>query len=154
MGLYSHGFITRVRGAVFGESAAQKRQMSPDVLAYLFQQRSQIRLIRFDEQTVLGAAFNAMNPKLWKRFRTVISPKNDQEFLEKMKLIARDEDDVLHPTVSGVLMAMDEPESFISSAYIQAVCYRDVERNAAYQLDAKDITGPLDVQIQEAYKFV
>ena len=54
----------------------------------------------------------------------------------------------------GVLMAMDEPESFISSAYIQAVCYRDVERNAAYQLDAKDITGPLDVQIQEAYKFV
>ena len=154
MGLYSHGFITRVRGAIFGESAAQKRQMSPDVLARLFQQRSQIRLIRFDEQTVPGAAFTAMNPKLWKRFRTVISPKNDQEFLEKMKLIARDEDDVLHPTVSGVLMAMDEPESFISSAYIQAVCYRDVERNAAYQLDAKDITGPLDVQIQEAYKFV
>ena len=97
MGLYSHGFITRVRGAVFGESAAQKRQMSPDVLARLFQQRSQIRLIRFDEQTVPRAAFNTMNPKLWKRFRTVISPKNDQEFLEKIKLIAKDGGSFLPP---------------------------------------------------------
>jgi predicted HTH transcriptional regulator len=71
-----------------------------------------------------------------------------------MKLISRDEVDVLRPTVSGVLMASDAPESFMSSAFIQAVCYRGSERNAAYQLDAKDITGSLDVQIQEACKFV
>ena len=109
-------------------------------------------MIRFDEQTIPNAKFNDLVPILWKRFRTVISSTNDQEFLEKMKLISRDEEDVLRPTVSGVLMTSDAPESFMSSAFIQAVCYRGTERNAAYQLDAKDITGPLDVQIQESFR--
>ena len=147
-------FVHQSPGGYFRRIGSSKRQMKPDVLARLFQQRSQARLIRFDEQTVPNAKFNDLVPKLWKRFRTVISSTNDQEFLEKMKLISRDEDDVLRPTVSGVLMASDAPESFMSSALIQAVCYRGTERNAAYQLDAKDITGSLDVQIQEACKFV
>ena len=147
-------FVHQSPGGYFRRIGSSKRQMKPDVLARLFQQRSQTRLIRFDEQTVPNAKFNDLDPKLWKRFRTVISPKNDQEFLEKMRLITRDEDNVLRPTVSGVLMASDAPESFMSSAFIQAVCYRGTERSAAYQLDAKDITGSLDVQIQEACKFV
>jgi predicted HTH transcriptional regulator len=71
-----------------------------------------------------------------------------------MKLIAKDEDDAMRATVSGILMASDEPESFMSIAFIQAVCYRGTERNGAYQLDAKDITGPLDTQIRDACKFV
>jgi len=147
-------FVHQSPGGYFRRIGSSKRQMKPDMLARLFQQRSQTRLIRFDEQTVPNAKFNDLVPNLWKRFRTVISSTNDQEFLEKMKLISRDEDDVLRPTVSGVLMASDAPESFMSSAFIQAVCYRGTERNAAYQLDAKDINGPLDVQIQEACKFV
>lgn len=147
-------FVHQSPSGYFRRIGSSKRQMKPDVLARLFQQRSQVRLIRFDEQMVPNAKFNDLAPNLWKRFRTVISPTNDQEFLEKMKLIARDEDNVLRPTVSGVLMASDAPESFMSSAFIQAVCYRGAERNAAYQLDAKDITGSLDVQIQEACKFV
>jgi len=60
----------------------------------------------------------------------------------------------MRATVVGILMASDAPESFMSSAYIQAVCYRGAERNAAYQLDAKDIAGPLDVQITDACRFV
>jgi predicted HTH transcriptional regulator len=147
-------FVHQSPGGYFRRIGSSKRQMKPDVLARLFQQRSQVRLIRFDEQTVPNAKCNDLDPKLWKRFRTVISPTNDQEFLEKMTLIARDEDNVLRPTVSGVLMASNAPESFMSSAFIQAVCYRGTERSAAYQLDAKDITGSLDVQIQEACKFV
>jgi predicted HTH transcriptional regulator len=147
-------FVHQSPGGYFRRIGSSKRQMRPDVLARLFQQRSQARLVRFDEQTVPNAKFNDLVPKLWKRFRTVISSTNDQEFLEKMKLISMDEDDVLRPTVSGVLMANDAPESLMSSAFIQAVCYRGTERNAAYQLDAKDITGSLDVQIQEACKFV
>ena len=147
-------FVHQSPGGYFRRIGSSKRQMKPDVLARLFQQRSQTRLIRFDEQTVPNAKFNDLDPKLWNRFRTVISPTNDQEFLEKMRLISRDEDYVLRPTVSGVLMASDAPDSFMSSAFVQAVCYRGTERNAAHQLDAKDITGSLDVQIQEACKFV
>ena len=147
-------FVHQSPGGYFHRIGSSKRQMKPDVLARLFQQRSQARLIRFDEQTVPGAKVEDLNPKLWSRFRTVISSKNDHEFLEKMKLISMDESGVFRPTVSGVLMACDSPEIFMSNAYIQAVRYRGKERNAAYQLDAKDITGPLDVQIKDACKFV
>ena len=147
-------FIHKSPNGYFRRLGSSKREMKPDVLARLFQQRSQVRLIRFDEQTVPGTVIDDLNPKLWSRFRTVISPKADQEFLEKMKLVAKDEDGTLRATVSGILMASDTPESFMSSAFIQAVCYRGTERNAAYQLDAKDIIGPLDVQIRDACKFV
>lgn len=147
-------FVYKSPNGYFRRLGSFKCEMKPDVLARLFQQRSQARLIRFDEQTVPGTSVNDLNPKLWNQFRTVISSKADQEFLEKMKLIAKDEDGAMRATVSGILMASDAPEAFMSSAFIQAVCYRGTERNAAYQLDAKDITGPLDVQVRDACKFV
>ncbi len=147
-------FVHKSPNGYFRRIGSSKREMKPEVLARLFQQRSQARLIRFDEQTVPGTSSNDLNPQLWRRFRTVISPKDDREFLEKMKLISNDEDGAMRATVSGILMASDAPESFMSSAFIQAVCYRGTERNAAYQLDTKDINGPLDVQIRDAWKFV
>ena len=147
-------FVHKSPNGYFRRIGSSKREMKPDILARLFQQRSQARIIRFDEQIVPGTSLDDLNPKLWNRFRTVISPKDDQEFLEKMKLVARDEDGAIRSTVSGILMASDEPETFISNAFVQTVCYRGTERNATYQLDAKDITGPLDVQIRGACKFV
>lgn len=147
-------FVHKSPNGYFRRIGSSKREMKPDVLARLFQQRSQTRIIRFDEQMVPDTSVNDLNPKLWHRFRTAISPKADQEFLEKMKLIAKDEDGTTRATVSGILMASDAPESFIASAFIQAVAYRSTERNAAYQLDARDITGPLDIQIRDACKFV
>lgn len=147
-------FVHKSPNGYFRRLGSSKREMKPDALARLFQQRSQVRLIRFDEQTVPGTSVNDLNPELWGKFRTVISPKVDQEFLEKMKLVTVDDDGTLRATVSGILMASDAPESFMSNAFIQAVCYRGTERNGAYQLDAKDITGPLAVQIRDACKFV
>lgn len=147
-------FVHKSPNGYFRRIGSSKREMRPEVLARLFQQRSQVRLIRFDEQTVPGSSVRNLDPKLWARFRTVISPRDDREFLEKMKLIATDEEGIVRATVSGILMAADAPEAFLSNAFIQAVCYRGVERNAAYQLDAKDITGPLDLQVREACKFV
>jgi len=147
-------FVHQSPGGYLRRIGSSKRQMKPDILARLFQQRSQARLIRFDEQVVPKSTIEDLNPKLWNRFRTPISQAGDLVFLEKMSLVARDEEDALRPTVSAILMASDTPESFISSAFIQVVCYRGTQRNASYQLDAKDITGPLDVQIQDACKFV
>jgi len=150
-------FVHQSPGGYFYRIGSSKRQMKPDFLARLFQQRSQTRLIRFDEQIIANSSLDDLNPRLWKRFKTVLSPDDDDEFLTKIKMISEDQNGInkhFYPTVSGILMACDTPESFISNAFIQAVCYRTTERNAAYQLDAKDITGPLDMQIQEAYKFV
>lgn len=147
-------FVHQSPGGYFRRIGSSRRRMKPEMLARMFQQRSQARLIRFDEQTIPDATPDALTPKLWRRFRTVLSPADDMEFLEKMKLAASDEDGVTRPTVGGVLMASETPESFIASAFIQAVCYRGTERNAAYQLDAQDITGPLDIQVRDACRFV
>ncbi len=147
-------FVHKSPNGYFRRLGSSKREMKPEVLARLFQQRSQARLIRFDEQTVPGTSLENLSPKLWNRFRTVLSSKEDIEFLEKLKLIVRDEDGVMRVTVSGLLIASEAPELFMPNAFIQAVCYKGTERNATYQLDAKDITGPLDVQIRDACKFV
>jgi ATP-dependent DNA helicase RecG len=147
-------YVHQSPGGYFHRIGSSKRQMTPDVLARLFQQRSQARIIRFDEQSVTTAPRDCLNKALWEKFKTALSPKDDEEFLLKLKLLTQDEDGKICPSVSGLLMACERPNEFLTNAFIQAVVYRGTERNAAYQLDAKDITGPLDVQIVEAYKFV
>ena len=141
-------------GGYFQRIGSSKRQMAPEILARLFQQRSQTRLIRFDEQIVPEAPKTCLNQNLWRKFHTPFSPKEDDEFLLKLKLLAEDENGKIHPTVSGVLMACDHPQEWLPNAFIQAVAYRGTEKNADYQLDARDINGPLDEQIVEACKFV
>jgi predicted HTH transcriptional regulator len=128
-------------------------KMSPEELEKLFQQRTQSGLIRFDEQILMNSVINDMNKELWERFKTPLSPHNDLAFLEKIKLTCLDENGGMYPTVSGILMSCKSPEQFIPSAYIQAVCYLGASRDSE-QLDAMDITGPLDEQIKEACKFV
>jgi predicted HTH transcriptional regulator len=147
-------FVHKSPGGYFFRIGSSKRELEPDVLARLFQQRSQARLIRFDEQIVPNAPKHAIRKELWEKFRTEMSPTEDETFLLKLKLLSTDEDGRIFPTVSGVLMATHRPSEFIANAFIQAVAYRGTERNAAYQLDAKDIEGTLDEQIAEAYKFV
>ncbi|MDR1901317.1 MAG: putative DNA binding domain-containing protein [Treponema sp.] len=146
-------FVHKSPGGYFHRIGSSKREMPPDILSRMFQQRSQNRLIRFDEQIVHTADINALNKDLWERFKTPLSPPSDEEFLVKLKLIAPDEDGILHPTISGLLMASDNPETFIPNAFIQAVCYDGLGQDA-YQLDFQDITGPLDLQIKNACRFV
>ena len=141
-----HGYFYRI--------GSSKRKMPPEMLSRLFQQRSQTRLICFDEQVVTHANAGELVPELYSRFRTELSPTDDKDFLRKLHFLAPDTDGVMRPTIAGVLFATRHPEEYLPSAFIQAVCYRGVERNADYQLDARDITGPLDVQIEEACHFV
>jgi len=146
-------FVHKSPNGYFYRIGSSKREMSPEVLARLFQQRTQNRLIRFDEQMVMDANLDDLEQRLWERFKTPLSPPDNNEFLEKLQLISRDEDGMLHPTVSGILMASESPERYIKNAYIQAVCYNGENQNSP-QLDAQDFTGPLDIQIKEACKFV
>ena len=141
-----HGYFYRI--------GSSKRKMSPEMLARLFQQRSQTRLICFDEQVVSQATADELKQPLYSRFRTELSSTDDNEFLRKLHFLAQDIDGVMRPTVAGILFATEHPEIYLPSAFIQAVCYRGIERNADYQLDARDIAGPLDVQIEEACHFV
>jgi predicted HTH transcriptional regulator len=103
---------------------------------------------------VAVAEQNLLEEALWQKFKTPFSPNNDTEFLLKLKLLAQDDNDNIVPTVSGILMATKRPESFLPNAFIQCIFYNGIERNGMYQVDAKDIFGPLDEQIAGAYKFV
>lgn len=147
-------FVHKSPNGYFNRIGSSRRSMGPDVLARLFQQRSQARIIRFDEQAVYDAKTGNLDKSLWEKFKTSLSPQDDSEFLLKLKLLTTDEDKNILPTVSGILMATKNPEIYISNAYIQAVAYSGIERNAAFQIDAMDITGPLNEQILQAYKFV
>ena len=147
-------FVHQSPGGYFQRIGSSKRQMKPEVLARLFQQRSQARIIRFDEQAVPFAPQDCLDKSLWEKFKTPLSPKDDNEFLLKLKLLTQDEENNTVPSVSGILLATKAPQDFLPNAYIQCVAYSSTERNSTYQYDAKDIFGPLDEQIVNAYKFV
>jgi predicted HTH transcriptional regulator len=147
-------YVHRSPGGYFHRIGSSKREMPPDILARLFQQRSQARVIRFDEQVVPTAPVQSLREPLWRRFRTPLSPEDDREFPLKLRLTTTTEDGELRPTVSGVLVASEHPEAHLPNAFIQAVSYRGTERNAAYQRDARDLVGPIDAQIRDACAFV
>lgn len=132
--------------------------MAPDYLARLFQQRSQARIIRFDEQPVPGAQLDDLIPALWQRFASARVADSREVLLDKLAMARLDADKVLRPTVAGVLLASPDPRRWLPNAFIQAMAYRGTsilpEGDSAYQLDAQDIYGPLDEQVLAACQFV
>ena len=152
-------FVHRSPSGYLYRLADEKRAMSPDYLARLFQQRSQTRMIRFDEQVVSDATMDALSPDHWERFRTSRTRDERDSLLSKLRMVRKDDDGVLRPTVAGILMAARDPRRWLPNAFIQAVAYRGSQvqpRGMAesYQLDAADIGGPLDVQVESACRFV
>jgi predicted HTH transcriptional regulator len=153
-------FVHKSPGGYFHRVGSSKREMSPEYLARLFQQPSQARLIRFDEQPVPEASLDDLDSALWERFRTSRSEGEPREvFLEKLRLARRDDDGVLRPSVAAVLLSTEDPRRWIANAFIQAVAYQGAsaqpgEGAQAYQLDAQDISGPIDRQVLDALRFV
>lgn len=151
-------FVHQSPGGYMQRVGSSKRPIPPDQLARLFQQRSQSRLIRFDETPVTKALMADLDEVLWKRFVPSQHHKAPETVLDKLAMAARDDQDVWRPTVAGLLMASHEPQRFLPGAFIQAVAYQGTralpEAEKAYQRDAQDITGPLDRQILGACDFV
>jgi predicted HTH transcriptional regulator len=127
--------------------------MPPDVLARLFQQRSQARVIRFEEQTVPATTVADLDESLWRRFVGEVGG-DETTILRKMKLLADDEGRRERVTVAGILLCSREPQRWLPGAFIQAVRYRGTALDSNYQLDASQIAGPLDAQIHGALSFV
>jgi ATP-dependent DNA helicase RecG len=142
----------------FHRIGSSKRKMSTDYILRLGQQRSQTRLIHFDEQPVMRAPMEALDPALYDRFRTPRTRNEKLSFLQKIGMVAEDVDGVFHPSVAGILMACREPRDWMPNAFVQAVAYHGTspasDRRMPYQLDARDISGPLDEQIRESCRFV
>lgn len=152
-------FVHRGPGGYLRRVGSSQRRLEPEYLDRLFLQRVQERLIRFDEMLVAGAAFEDLDPALVDRFRTPRAP-DDREALAHQLAIARpNEDGDMTPTVAGILLCARNPEDWLRSAFIQAVAYRGTSvpeslKFPYYQVDARDIFGPLDVQVAEACHFI
>ena len=152
-------FVHQSPGGFYHRVGDSKRPMSTEYLARLFQQRSQTRLIRFDEQVVDGSKIEDLSPGLWERFRTPRSDEGADTFLDKLGILGTGEEGVLRPTVAGVLLTTDDPRRWLPNAYVQAVAYRGNQVRVdsgddPYQLDAANLTGPLDRQIVDTCRFV
>lgn len=139
-------YIHQSPGGYFHRAGSSKRPIPPDYLGTLFQQRSQSRLIRFDETPVANATIHDLDEMLWNRFATSLTSDSTEQFLVKLGMVAKDHGGTWRPTVAGILLACRQPEKLLHNAFIQAIAYHGTEispqSDKAYQRDARDITGP------------
>lgn len=145
-------FVHESPSGYLWRQGSSKRRMPPDMLARLFQQRSQARIFRFEEQAVPGTTPADLDPELWTRFLPE-SPGDPPAFLRKLKLVADDDLGVERASVAGILLCSSHPETWLPGAYVEAVRYRGTRQDSNYQTDASRITGPVDQQIREAVSF-
>jgi predicted HTH transcriptional regulator len=146
-------FVHESPGGYYYRVGSSKRKLPPDRLARLFQQRSQARLITFEEQAVPGASFADLDERLWRRFLGSLA-EEPVVALHKMKLLTRTDSGSERATVAGVLMASDRPHAWLPNAYVEAVRYRGTYQDSHHQVDALRIEGSLDRQIRDALAFV
>ena len=149
-------FVHRSPGGYFRRLRSSKREMAPEILARLFQERSQSRTIRFDESVVPGTTPGDLDYALTRRClreeRTEEGVTEDAA--HKLRVVADDDHGVSRLTLAGVLLCTREPQRWLPHAYIQAVSYAGERTDVDYQTDARDIGGPLDEQVAEALHFV
>jgi len=145
-------FVHKSPGGYFHRVGSSKREMAPDLLARLFQERSQTRVIRFDESPVPGTSPEDLDTELAHRFLRDAS-ESTETALRKLRIIADDEDGNARVTVTGVLLCTRDPQLWMPHAQIQAVSYAGDRQDVNYQNDARDFGGPLDTQVWEALHF-
>ncbi len=153
-----HGYFRRI--------GSSKRKMQSDALARLFQERSQSRVIRYDESPVPDTTRADLDYALTQRFlRGQLSELTggkapdpstaaEDELLRKLRILTSNDDGAERLTLAGTLLCAEEPQRWLPHAYIQAVSYAGERTDIDYQTDARDITGPLDRQVEGALHFV
>ena len=145
-------WVHRSPNGYFRRVGHAKREMAPDYLARLFQQRSQVRLIRFEEQPVPGADVQALDPLLMNGFVREGEGEPLTQ-LKRLRLVA-DDHGLMRPTVAGILVCTRRPTQWMQAACVQAVAYRGRANDPEDQIDAKEFEGPLSQQVWDAVDFV
>ena len=149
-------FVHRSPGGYFRRLGSSKREMAPDVLQRLFQERSQSRMIHFDESVVPNSTSGDLDYALTRRFlREGLTDEGvTEDAARKLHVVADDDRGTPRLTLAGALLCTREPQRWLPYAYIQAVSYAGERTDVDYQTDARDIAGPLDEQVAEALHFV
>ncbi len=145
-------FVHCSPGGYLRRIGSSKRQIAPQALERLMRQRTQTGNISFDESPVTRTAPQDLDRSDAERF---VSEEADFDIaVRKLRLVVEDPDGEERLSVGGVLMCTSEPRRWMPAAYIQAVQYAGLQEDEHYQIDARDIEGPLDAQVGEAFDFV
>lgn len=129
-----------------------KREMTSDERLRLAQRRGQARFASFDEQTIPQTGFSTLAETLWKPLLSAEGAAEPESALGKLALLLPDETGTPRATVAGVLLCTRHPEQWLPNACITATRYRGKDRTSG-QIDAQEITGPLNRQITDAVAF-
>ena len=139
-------------GGCYVRVGASKRLMAGDERLRLAQRRLQARFLWFDKQPVPETGFRTLTEALWKPLLSAEGAAEPEAALGKLAFLEDDEAGVLRATVAGVLLCTPNPERWLPNACITATRYRGADR-ASGQIDAQEITGPLNEQIAGASAF-
>ena len=113
---------------------------------------------RFDESIVPGTRRDDLHDALTERFlhsdATVEHDMAVDDVLRKLRIVDDADDGAMALTLAGALLCTEQPQRWLPHAYVQAVGYAGERADMDYQVDARDIGGPLDAQVVEALHFV
>ena len=139
-------------GGSYLRVGGSKRRISSDERLRLAQRRGQARFQSFDEQPVPNTGLGTLDDSLWKPLLSAEGAADPEAALGKLALLVPDETGTTRATVAGVLLCTRNPERWFPNACVTAVRYRGKDR-ASGQIDAQEITGPLNRQIADAAAF-
>ena len=150
----SSPFVHRSSNGYFIRQGSTKREMTTEQLGRLLRNRSQVHRMALDEQFVPNTHRHTLSRSLYQRFITPgVAEHEEEDLLLKRRLLVK-EGENYRASVAGVLMCHQKPDDYLYNSFIQAVYYNSMEKDANYQIDAKDFKAPLDRQIVDAFKFV
>ncbi|MDE2731772.1 MAG: putative DNA binding domain-containing protein [Bacteroidota bacterium] len=139
-------------GGCYMRVGASKRRISTEERNRLAQRRGQARFRSYDESVLQDTGLSTLNQLLWKPLLSAEGARDPVSALRKLALVTYDQSGIIRATVAGILLCTHSPERWIPSARITATYYRGSDR-ASRQIDAQEITGPLDRQIADALRF-
>ena len=118
-------FVHESPGGYFRRISSSKREMAPDALARLFQERSQTRVVHFDESIVPATTISDLHSSLTRRFLDGDVDDSGSDFsaasentLRKLRIVADDADGHARLTLAGVLLCTQNPQHWLPHAYI------------------------------------
>ena len=141
-------------GGCYRRRGDTKRKMQPAEVQRLLQSRGQSDTAGTDTQVVRSTGINTLHLEHWRLYASSRIDEPADIALSKLKFLRSDRQGTLRATIGGVLLAAEDPREWLPNAYIQAVRYGGDRMDGNRQLDAQDITGPLDRQIRDAMRFV
>ena len=118
------GAVHRSPGGYFRRVGRSKREMEPDALERLFEDRTAGRRVWFEEFPVPGTRPDDLDEALARRF--IPDEADYHKTVRKMRLVTEEDDGGERLTVAGALLATPNPQERLPHAFIQAVMYAGI----------------------------